>query len=166
VSVSGVTKASMSWFYTAIVTLVWATLAAVVGTVVWAFLGFGVSLTGSGGASWKIATFLAGLVYGGVVALLALPGYWILLIGYAALFARWPSLERATWRFVLVALLLASPLALVVFLSFLDPWGPFGPHWGRAAVAGPFAFISAWVGIALPRIVIPSLRPGQWWVAT
>ena len=78
---------------------------------------------------------------------------------------QWIMLAITILLFVLVAFFLALPVALIVFVSFLDPWSPLGPFWDTAPIAGPMALVSTWAGIVAPRLLIPSLRPGSWPVA-
>jgi len=159
------TSGKVSWPYAALMTFVWAILGAACATGTWAALTAVLEVARGASLSWFGSAFVAGLFFGGFVALLFLAPYWSLLLAYAALFARRPGIEQSPRRFLIVAFCFAIPVGLVVFVSFLDPWSPFGAFWSTALIAGPLALISAWCGIALPRLLIPSLRPGTWWVA-
>ena len=150
----------VSWSLTALLTLVWAVLGAAIATVAWAAITGLLELTHGASLGWVPSAFVAGLFFGGFVAALSLVPYWGLLLFYAFLFARRPAVEHNTGRFLAVALGLAFPIALVVFISFLNP-----RSWGTALLAGPVALVSAWIGIVAPRMLIPSWRPGTWWVA-
>jgi len=146
-------------------TFLWALLGAVCATLTWATLNGLLAVTRGADITWFITGFVAGLYFGAFVALLFLVPYWCLLLLYAALLSRRRLDERKTAQFLLVAFSLALPVALIVFISFLDPWSPLGPFWDTAPIAGPMALVSAWAGIVAPRLLIPSLRPGSWPVA-
>ncbi len=159
------TTRRVSWPYAVIITLIWAVLGSVIATGTWAIITALLELRRGVSLGWLPPAFVAGLFFGGFVALLSLVPYWALLLAYATVFARRPEIEKSRRRFLTVALGLALPVAIVVFLEFLDPGSPFGAFWGPALLAGPAALVSTWIGIASPRLLIPSLRPGTWWVA-
>ena len=146
-------------------TFLWAVLGAACATLTWATLNGMLAVTRGVDVTWFITGFVAGLYFGGFVALLFLVPYWCLLLVYVALLSRRRINERRTAEFLLVAFSLALPVALIVFISFLDPWSPLGPFWDTAPIAGPMALVSTWAGIVAPRLLIPSLRPGSWPVA-
>jgi hypothetical protein len=155
----------VSWLLTSLLTLIWAVLGTAIATVTWAAITGVLVLTEGRSLGWVPPAFRAGIFYGGFVALLSLVPYWVLFLFYARLLARRPTIEATVPRFLRTAFWLALPVALVVFISFLEPWSPFGAFWGQALGAGPVALISAWIGIATPRLLIRSWRPGTWWVA-
>ncbi len=66
--------------------------------------------------------------------------------------ARYPGLERRRWALVLGAAVLAAPWA------FLVPW--VLADWLQGPVPVLVAFTSAFLGFALPRLVLRPLGPG------
>ena len=159
------TSAGPAGISRAVITGAWAVLGATCATGVWATLNGIYGAVQGASPAWFPAAFVVGLYFGGFVALLLLVPYWALLFGYVILLARRPAIESNTRQFLLVAFYLSIPVATVVFVSFLDPWSPLGPFWDETLIAGPMALASTWSGIVIPRLVIPSMRPGSWLAA-
>jgi hypothetical protein len=72
-------------------------------------------------------------------------------------FGRW---ERARGSLCLALAGLAAPAALAALVINARLEAPFGARGGELAGIVGFVFLGTWLGLALPRLVLPALRPG------
>ena len=132
--------------------LAWAAAAFPTGALIWIIgAALGTALERAIGWGEVPGFFVSSLVWIGLLVLAAgvigFPALMVeLLLWRALVVTRFPSLERDRLAMLQSAALLAIPWAL---------WWPID-GFGPAALA----YLSATAGLALPRLVIPSLRPG------
>jgi hypothetical protein len=136
----------------------WGALAYPVGAFLWACAAAGASATEaphpgfSGTAEW----FGWSLLWIGVLTVAAAPIGLPLAVAEAFLWelvvARLPFLERRRWGLLVAAAVLALPWA------FLVPW--VLADWLQGPVPAAVAYACAFLGFALPRLLLRPLRPG------
>ena len=141
----------------------WALLAAVAATVLWALFTATLAPLVSGESLHTLATSWTtraklGIYFGGAIALLAVIPYSLLLALWLAVRRRRPGLEQTPLRVTITSSVLSLPLTFVVFGSYAAPTYTLGPFWKEAFATLPWVLLSAWGGILIPRAMVPALR--------
>lgn len=107
---------------------------------------------------WATA-FIFAFYFAGFVALVATPFYTLAFALWASWTARHPKTESTPLRTVFFSLALAAPAVLAVLMSYLAPFHNLGPFYRETLSVAPLVLASAWLGVLVPRLVVPPLRP-------
>jgi hypothetical protein len=112
-------------------------------------------------ASEKIpAAFVVMVVFSGAAAIVLGAAYLPVLLAWSRWGRRLGRWERA-WGPLCVALaVLAAPAAATVMVVYGRMELPFGARGAELARMGGAVFVGTWLGLLLPRLVLPALRPG------
>ncbi len=142
----------------------WSALSALVGTILWSFAAATLAVFPAGdplagpAEAW-FSRLVLGAAFGGFVAVVAVPPYFLIFCLWQALVLRAPTLEATPLRVCISSLALALPCVAAVFLAYAAPSGALGPFWSEAFGSLPSTFVGAWGGIWLPRVLVTYLRP-------
>ena len=143
--------------------VLWAALGSLTGVLLWSVLGATVSPFYYGQPSvrefvleWPLG-FLITAFWASVIGAAALPVYVAVFACWQLLVQWYPALEATRARQLSMALVLGAPPALIVTWSFSTSLGdPF--DWVMAAQIFLIALLSCWGAVALPRLLLRSLR--------
>jgi hypothetical protein len=145
----------------------WAAASAITGAILWTLLaGFVAELIEGHSLIEVLRDWLPIIAwigsFGLVTAVFAFIPYAILLSLWPRVAQAFPVLERKTGPLFLATGGLALPAAFVVIHSFASgsPIGS-GGYWTQVQHVMPFVTLTCWGALFLPRVILPSLRPGS-----
>jgi hypothetical protein len=144
----------------------WAGASALTGAILWTLLaGFGAELVDGHSLADTLRNWLPIVAwigaFGLVTAAFAFVPYAILLSLWPRIASAFPQVERTKGALFLVTGGLALPLVLVVMHAFASasPFASAG-YWAQVRRVLPFVVLACWGALLLPRLLLPSLRPG------
>ena len=123
-------------------------------------------LLGNDPLAERLADLLAGGIYlavfGAFFALLAALPYGLALLAWSRLSRHTTFLEKNSIHVLLCTALLALPTAVIASIAFAGGFAGFPRtiNWNEAARVFPLALLVPWGALLIPRLTIPSLRPG------